>query len=557
MNGPGAAWALVMTLATAQGAGAQRVPHPDVIFTGSFITLDSLQPRVEAVAVRRGMITALGSRVHVDSTAGPATKHVALAGFVLPGFADAHAHPLMLGELLGTLSLHGVSKAQTLDLVRQAARSVPAGQWIKGDRWEESYWQPAVFPTAAELDSVSGNHPVILSRIDGHAIWVNSRAMQLAGVTRASADPPGGRIVRDPSGAPSGVFVDEAMDLVQRAVPPATPAMLERRLRQAFAQYLKWGLTSVHDAGEPAPVIAAYRALAARNEIPLRMYLMAAAPGAAFTDGLKRGPEIGLGAGMLTLRSFKIVLDGALGSRGAELSAPYSDAPDQRGLAIVSDSALDSIIQRAAARGFQVNVHVIGDAANHRMLNAFERAGEATRRLRFRDEHTSMVRDEDVPRFAQLGVIASMQPVFVGEYSRFAEQRVGADRLHWVYRTRDLLESGAVVASGTDYPAADTGDPVTTLFSMVTRRGSDGTPEGGWRPSQAVGVDATLRSMTIAPAYATFDEKTRGSLSVGHVADFTVLSADPYAVPPAQLRSLRVLMTIVNGIVRYRAPNDH
>jgi predicted amidohydrolase YtcJ len=278
---------------------------------------------------------------------------------------------------------------------------------------------------------------------------------------------------------------------------------------------------------------------------------MASAEEPGFTETLERGPDTGSGDGMLTLRGVKVVLDGALGSRGAELSAPYSDAPQQRGLAIVSDSALDSIIARAVARGFQVNVHAIGDAANHRVLDAFERAGSVARRLRFRDEHVSMLRDEDVPRLAKLGVIASMQPVFVGEYSRFAEARVGAERLPWVYRTRDVLASGALIASGTDYPASDIGDPISTLFSLVTRRGADGAPPNGWLPAQKIGLDDALRSMTAGPAYAAFQEATLGALTVGRLADFTVLSDDPHAVAPDEIRGLRVVATVVGGKVRY------
>lgn len=533
---------------------ARRTAPPDAIFTGRFITLDSLRPRAEAIAVRGGVIVAIGSRAHVDSTAGPSTRRVHIPGTLLPGFADAHVHALYLGALLGRADLHGISKAETLQRMRAVARATPAGQWINGDRWEESYWRPAAFPTAAELDSVTGDHPAVLSRIDGHALWINSRAMRLAGITRATRDPSGGRIVHDASGEPTGVLVDEAMELVTRVIPAPTAAEIERQLRAAFAQYLAWGLTSIHDAGQPASVIAVYRSLAARGAIPLRVYLMVAAPGAAFDEALQRGPEVATGAGMLTIRSAKVVLDGALGSRGAELTAPYSDAPEHRGLAIVSDSVLDSIIARAAARGFQVNVHAIGDGATHRLLDAIERAGPAVRALRFRDEHSSMITDADLPRFRQLGVIASMQPTFVGEYSRFAEDRVGPDRIRWVYRTRDVLESGAVVASGTDYPAADAGDPVSTLFSMVTRRGADGTPTAGWIPAQGVGIDAALRSMTSGAAYASFDEGRRGALTVGRVADFTALSADPYLVAPDSLRSLRVLTTVVNGQIRYRAP---
>jgi predicted amidohydrolase YtcJ len=391
----------------------------------------------------------------------------------------------------------------------------------------------------------------MLDRVDGHAVWVNSRALQLAGISRDSRDPSGGKIVRDTRGEPSGIFIDSAIELVTRVVPAPSDADVERRLRAALAQYANWGLTGVHDAGASLREIAIYRQLAELGTLPIRMYVMATAQGSTFTRTLERGPEVGLGNGMLTIRSVKVVLDGALGSRGAQLSAPYADAPEERGLSLVTDAQLDSIIAAAAARGFQVNVHAIGDEATHRLLDAFERAGSVTRSLRFRDEHVSMVRDEDVLRFAGLGVIASMQPVFVGEYARFAEARVGKARLPWVYRTRDLLKAGTVVASGTDYPASDAGNPVLTLYGMVTRRGPDGLPLGGWLSTQEVGVDIALRSMTQGAAYASFLEKELGAITVGRRADFTVLSSDPYSVASEELRSLRVLRTVVGGRVVY------
>jgi predicted amidohydrolase YtcJ len=536
-----------------RSAHAQGGGPPEVILSGTFITLDSALPRAEAIAVRRGIIMAVGTRAHVDSTAGPNTRRLRIPGVALPGFADAHAHALALGELLETLDLHGLSKAEILRRVRRAAAAAPPGQWIRGAGWDQAFWRPPEFPTAAELDSVSAGHPVLLDRIDQHAAWLNSRALRLAGITRQRADPKGGRIIRDASGAPTGVLVDSAVALATRVVPAPDVEALERRLRAALAQYAAWGLTSVHDAGAGLRELAVLRSLAARGALPVRVYAMAQAQDSTLERTLARGPEVGVGGGMLTIRSVKVVLDGALGSRGAELRAPYSDAPGERGLVLASDAALDSVLRVATARGFQVSVHAIGDEANRRLLDAVERASPAGRALRVRDEHASMVRDEDVPRFARLGVIASMQPVFVGEYSRFAEDRVGAGRVGSVYRTRDLLESGAVIASGTDFPASDAGDPISTLFSMVTRRGADGAPTTGWRPDQRVSVDAALRSMTSGPAYAAFQERELGALTVGRAADLTVLSVDPYAIPPDELRSLRVLMTVVGGRPTYRA----
>ncbi|MEO7039199.1 MAG: amidohydrolase [Gemmatimonadaceae bacterium] len=529
------------TSAVAQLRGAATV------YTGTFITLDSLGSRAGAIGVEDGAVSSVGSVAHVDSALGPRAKHVALPGFVLPGFVDAHAHPLFLGQQLETMDLHALSKAEVIRRVGAAASKAPAGAWIRGSGWDQAFWSPPNFPTAAELDRASAGHPVILDRVDGHAIWVNSRALELAHIEAKRADPSGGRILRDATGAPTGIFLDSATSLVTRAMPIETEATIERQLRAALAQYAQWGLTGVTDAQADLPMLHVWKSLAARDQLTARMYVMASAHDSTLTQTLAEGIRVGTVNNLLTIRSVKIVLDGALGSRGAQLHDSYSDEPGKRGLVLVSDAELDSIIKLCIARGFQVNVHAIGDEANHRLLDAFARAEPATRELRFRDEHASLVSDDQLPRFKALGVIASIQPVFVGEYSRFAESRVGAARVHWVERTRDFVESGAHIASGTDYPASDTGDPIATLFSMVTRSGADGTPKGGWLPGQRVSVDVALRSMTAGPAYAAFEEKLLGAITVGRAADFTVLSGDPYATKPEALRSLRVLRTIVAG----------
>lgn len=543
---------LFIAVAGASTAAVAQVRGESTVYTGTFITLDSNSTRAQAIAVRDGVITAVGSVAHVDAIVGAHARRAAIPGFVLPGFADAHAHPLFLGQQLESMDLHALPKAEVLRRVQLAASKAPPGAWIRGSGWDQAFWTPPSFPTAAELDRVSAGHPVMLDRIDGHAIWVNDRALALAHIEPVRADPSGGRIMRDATGALTGIFLDSAMSLVTRAIPAASDATIERQLRAALAQYAAWGLTSVHDASADLQVLRVWKSFARRGELSARMYVMAAAQDSALTQALAAGVRTGGANDLLTIRSVKVVLDGALGSRGAQLSAPYSDEPGKRGLSLVSDAELDSIIKLCVARDFQVNVHAIGDEANRRVLDAFTRAGADARRLRFRDEHASLVPDDQLPRFASLGVIASIQPVFVGEYSRFAEARVGKARVHWVERTRDFVTSGARIASGTDYPASDTGDPIATLFSMVTRRGADGTPREGWLPDQRVSVDVALHSMTSGPAYAAFQEDQLGAITVGRAADFTVLSGDPYAVRAASLRSLRVLRTIVGGRTVWR-----
>jgi predicted amidohydrolase YtcJ len=540
--------------ARAQAARAMADTGRTQVFTGRFVTLDRANPHAEAIAVRGGRIVAVGPAADLLAAAGPAAKHTVLPGVALPGFADAHVHAAGLGEVLDAVELRGLSKAALLERVRAAALKAAPGAWIRGSGWDQSFWTPPEFPTAAELDKVSNGHPVVLERIDGHAIWVNTPVLARAKVTRATAEVAGGRIVRDAVGAPTGVFVDEAMALIHRAEPALPATERVRRLRAALAQYARWGYTEVHDAGIGLADIAAYRAIGAGGPLPVRVYAMASAADSTLRTVLAQGPVMGELGGTFTLRTIKVVEDGALGSRGARLGAPYADDSTRTGFRLVSAARLDTIIALARARGFQVAVHAIGDASNHDVLDAFQRAGPSARNARFRLEHASMIRDDDLPRLARLGVIASMQPVFVGEYARFAEARVGAARLPWVYRTRDVQDAGAVVASGTDYPASDTGDPIRTLVALVTRQGADGTPAAGWLPKQAVSVDAALRSMTMGPAYAAFEEQEGGMLRVGRRADFTVLSGDPVSTPASELHRLRVLRTIVGGRTTFSAP---
>jgi predicted amidohydrolase YtcJ len=531
---------------TAQSQG----PAPDVIFTGQFVTFDSAHPRVEAVAAANGRIVAVGSRADIDRLAAASTRRIQVPGVAVPGFADAHVHLSGLGQQLERLDLRGLTKEQIVAKVGEAARAAPAGTWVVGSGWDQGFFRPPEFPAAADLDAVSGDHPVALSRIDGHSSWVNSRVLALAGISRATPDPPGGRIVRDASRAPTGILVDRAQDAVSRVRPSrGGSADRERHVRAALQQYARWGLTSVHDAGTDLETIAIYKSLLRRGDLPVRLYVMARGKPAT-EHYLSAGPERDLGDGLLAIRSFKIVSDGALGSRGAELTDPYSDAPGERGLQQVNDADLEQLVRAGREKGFQINVHAIGDRAVHRVLEVFGRAG-VTRADRFRVEHASMIAPADLPRFARDGIVASVQPVFVGEYSRWAEDRVGATRIRWVLPLRDLNASNAPIAFGTDFTASDSGDPIATLSAAVVRRGADGAPKDGWYNDQRLDVDTALRLMTTGPAYAAFQETVLGQLTVGRYADMTVLSDDPYKVRPDDLHTLKVRMTIVGGRVTY------
>lgn len=537
----------VLALVACQGE-----PAPDAVFLGRFITLDRGMPEVDALAVTDGRIVAAGAASEILSLAGKQTRRVEIRGVAVPGWVDAHVHVAGLGEFLETLNVQAKSKEAILENVARAAAATPRGEWIVGRGWDEGYFVVKEDPVAADLDPVSPKHPVILSGIGGHSVWVNSLALERAGIDSETPDPEGGRIVRDAQGRATGLLLETAESLVTAVMPDTTtPEVLERRMLAALERYAHWGLTGVHDAGASLAEIAVYRKLAEAGELPLRVYAMAHGD-AAVEHYLSTGPEIGLYENRLTVRSFKIYVDGALGSRGAELSEPYSDAPDSSGLRQIQDDELDAFLVEAKAEGFQVNAHVIGDLAVRRALDAIERNG-LDKNDRFRLEHASMIAPEDLSRFAELGAIASMQPVFVGEYQRWGVDRVGTRRAAWILPFWDLLSTGAVLASGTDFPASDTGDPRHTLYALVTRKGFDGQPKDGWFPDQSIDVETALRSMSQGPAFAAYEETDLGTLGVGRYADFTVLADDPRNVLPEALRSLAVTMTVVGGKITFNA----
>lgn len=534
-------------------ASAARV-QADVVFIGPIVTLDESHPTADAIAVKAGRIVAIGSESEVFATVGSAVRRVHLPGTAVPGLADAHIHAIEFGHQLEELDLRGLKKEEIVRRVAQRSGELPDGSWVEGRGWDQGFWNPVAFPAAADLDAASPVHPVILTRIDGHSIWVNSAALRAAGIRRDTADPQGGHLMRLPDGSPSGVLVDEAVGLIMKVVPKPTQDQLLKRLDIAVHRCVQMGLTSIHEAGLDLEGIALYKELLAEGRLPLRAYVMALGTGKTAAEMLRHAPEAPLGDDRLSIRSFKVFLDGALGSRGAELLAPYSDAPNEHGLELMSDADFQALVKNAAARGYQVNAHAIGDKAVRRALDGFEKAGGSDLAAkRFRIEHASVVDPSDLGRFARLHVIVSTQPIFVGEYSRWAQDRLGPLRASYVLPVADLLNSGAVLASGTDFPASDSPSPILSLYSMVTREGADGTPAGGWHPEQRVDVMRALRAMTWAPAFAAFEEQDLGVLTLGRLADLTVLSADPRTTAPEKLKDLSVTMTIVGGIPVYEA----
>jgi len=546
--------AISVLMVSACEAPAPVTDGPDTIFVGQFITQDDGGRNVEAISVSDGVITAAGSRSEIEGTAGSNTTTVEIPGVAVPGWIDGHVHIAGFGKLLANLNVQAMKKDQIISSVAAAADAAPDGEWIIGRGWDEGFFDIVEYPVAADLDAVSPRNPVLLNRIGGHSAWVNSMALELAGIDQDTRDPAGGRVVRDANGDETGMLLEQAESLVVAVMPDMnTPEYLERYIRVALDQYRQWGLTGVHDAGATLQEIEILKKLLDAGELPLRVYSMAMGD-AAVEHYLANGPEIGLGDDRLTIRSFKIYVDGALGARGAEMSEPYSDAPETSGLQQLSDAELDGIISAARARGIQVNGHVIGDFGVERLLDAIERNGVPAEE-RFRIEHASIISPANLPRFAELGVIASMQPVFIGEYQRWGVDRVGDERAPWIMPIRDLLDSGARFAASTDFPASDSGDPRTTLNALVNRTGFDGAPEGGWFPEQSVDVSTALRAMSAGNAYAAFEENKLGALTVGRYADFTVLADDPAEVNREDLLQIGVNMTVVGGVITYERQN--
>ncbi len=548
---------LAIVLLLAVPSSAAEKPADLVLTGGTVITRDESRPRATAVAVRDGRIVKVGSEAEVSGLRGPRTRSVDLAGgSVVPGLSDAHVHVEGIGQAAESLSLVGAGSLQeALDRVAARARSMPAGEWLLGRGWDQNDWPEKRFPTAAELDRAAADRPVYLVRVDGHAAWANSRAIAIAGLNAATADPSGGRILRDAGGAPAGVFVDTAQGLVASKIPPPTREVRKRRLAKGLAAAAAVGLTSVHDAGVTIDTVELYKELLAGDMLPVRVYVLLRGPGEFLDKGGSLVPESGLGDGRLSVRSIKVVADGALGSRGAWLLEPYADEPGTRGLSTVDPAAFERLLGEATRRGFQVATHAIGDAANRFVLDAYEKAfaGKDGSAYRFRVEHAQILSAADVPRFKKLGVLPSMQPTHCTSDMYWAGDRVGPPRVKGAYLWKTFLDQGVPVPAGSDAPVESIA-VMPGIMAAVTRQDAKGWPPGGWQPQERVSLEQALRMFTRDAAYAAFDENERGTIAVGRRADFTVLGRDLTTIgDPLDIDDVPVRMTIVGGRVVHEA----
>ncbi len=466
---------------------------------------------------------------------------------VLPGLIDAHGHIMELGYRALSVDLTGTkSLSEALERVKAYAKANPTARWIVGGGWNQEIWQLGRFPTAAELDAAVGDRPVWLNRVDGHAGWTNSAGLRAAGVTAATADPAGGRIERGAGGVPSGVFVDGAQQIVDRHLPQPTPAEAAAAVTKALAIMASVGLTGAADMGIDPATWKLYRAFDANRRLTARITAMAGGIDALHAIA-PNGPIGWSGDERLSLPGVKLYDDGALGSRGAWLKADYSDAPGNRGLQFHSDAVLRGWVDDATRHGFQVATHAIGDAANAQVLDAYARVPAAERtRLRLRIEHAQIVDPADLPRFAALGVIASMQPTHATSDKNMAENRLGAARLAGAYAWKTLIDSGARFAGGSDFPV-ESPNPFYGLYSAVTRQDHEGNPPGGWRPAEKLTPVQALAAFTTGAAYAAHAETSVGTLTPGKWADFIIVDHDLFADDPATIWATKVSQTWVGG----------
>ncbi|MGQ9896056.1 MAG: amidohydrolase [Acidobacteriota bacterium] len=542
-----------------------RSPQADVVFFNGLIqTLDERQPQAEAVAVRRGRIIFVGSKSKAMTYRGPQTRLVDLKGAVMyPGFTDAHCHLFGIGERELALNLEGTNtRAAFLAAIANHVARTPKGEWIVGRGWIETFWTPPTFPTAAELDAVAPEHPLFLVRADGHASVVNTLALKQAGIDEQTPNPPGGAILRDKvTGKLTGMLIDHAQELVRRLLPRLSPEDYERAAIVGAQRELSLGWCAIHNAGSSLLETSLLRRLCRTGAIKLRVYNAAANRPAEVAALLRSGPIVGEANGRFTMRTIKAYMDGALGSRGAALLAPYADA-DTTGLFLTSPDELRALCRQALRAGIQIQTHAIGDRANRQVLDIYEQvlaevplAQRRVREPRWRIEHAQILHPSDIPRFAQLGTIASMQPSHAISDLHFAPHRLGLERLAGAYAWRSLLDSKVIIAGGSDAPV-ERGEPLIEFYAAVTRKDLTGFSGEGWHPEQAVGRLEALNMLTLWPAYAAFEEQIAGTITVGKRADFTVLSDDLLTIPERDILRVRCLMTIISGEVVFRAKNS-
>ncbi len=541
----------------------KTVEPADLVFiNGNIYTVSSKQPHAEAIAVKGDRIMFVGINSAAKQYQGANTRVVDLQGAtVVPGMTDAHYHFLGVGQREMNLNLEGITNLQDfLAKVKERVDKAKPGEWITGRGWIETFWKPPVFPTRWDLDKISPNNPVILGRADGHGAVANSMALKIGGVTKDTKDPFGGQILRDKqTGEPTGMLLDNAQSFVRRHVPQSAEGNDEQAAILADKRSIGLGWTQIQDPGGSYADFGLYSKLYSEGKLKIRIYKAVYGPGPEADRLLREGPVIEAQGNRLNLRAIKVVSDGALGSRGAALLAPYSDSPDSKGFLRVKDEDLMPMLKLALQKGIQVETHAIGDYANRFILDEYEKALAAVpkseRKIaepRWRIEHSQIVNPADIPRFAKLGIIPSMQPSHAIGDLHFAPSRLGMDRLHGAYAWNSFIKSGVIVPGGSDAPV-ERGEPMIEFYAAVARKDIRGYSGEGWHPEEKVTREEGLKMFTIWPAYVAFEENLRGAIEVGKLADLTVLSADIMKIPEMDILKTHCVMTVIGGEIVYEA----
>lgn len=544
----------------------ENTPKADlVILNGTIYTVNEIKPTVEAVAISRDTICFVGSEVDASKWIGQSTELLDLNGNTMtPGFIEGHGHLMGVGTNLLNLDLMGTkSYDEIVQMVQEKVKDVKPGEWITGRGWHQGKWdiQPeniiGGFPSHHKLSEVSPNNPVFLSHASGHAVLVNAKAMELAGLNKTTKIPEGGEIFRDLSGNPTGVLNETAIGLVGASVPFNSKEQNIQALELGMNQVLKNGITSFHDAGTDSTTIALYKAFANDNKLKIRIYAMLSGSDENLLNSFfQKGPEIGLNQNFLTIRAIKLAADGALGSRGALLLEDYSDAPGVQGLRLSGLDYIKKISNAGYASGFQICIHCIGDRANREILDIYENIYTMDslkgKGLRYRIEHAQHISAQDIPRFGALGVIPSMQTIHMASDRPWAIDRLGKKRIvEGAYVWNKLTDSGATIVNGTDAPVEPL-SPIACFYAAVTRQTLSGTPTGGYEPNQKMSRLEALKSYTINNAYGAFEEDLKGSIEVGKLADFTVFSQDIMKIPDNDILKTEIEYTIVGGKILYQ-----
>ena len=549
---------LLVVAAPLSGQSADLVLRHTTVYT-----VDAAHPTAQAVAVKDGRIMYVGTDAGVQKFVGTATKSLDLPGrFVFPGFADAHAHFPGIGSREMTLNLEGTkSKDEFLARVAAVVQQKKPGEWVTGRGWIETFWVPQAFPTRQDLDRIAPNNPVWLTRADGHASIANSAALKLANIVGTTANPSGGNINLDRDGQPTGMLIDHAQALVSPLVPRATEAKLDSALLLAARRELSLGWTQVQDAHGTWAEVERMRRLMRSGQLRIRLYKAITGPGPEADRLIAQGPGPTEFSDRLQVRAVKFVMDGALGSRGAALLEPYSDDASTRGLITTDTVAMMATLIRALRAGIQVETHAIGDRGNRLTLDMYAAAMKAVppaeRKLkdpRWRIEHSQIVNPADIPRFKQLGIIASMQPSHAIGDLFFAVSRLGEARLKGAYAWQSFFRIGVPVAGGTDAPV-ERGEPMIEFYAAVARKSLDGRSGTAdvWHPEERVTREQALKMFTWFPAFAAFEDDRHGSIVVGKAADFTVLDQDIMKIPEAHIPRTKNVLTIIAGAVVFQA----